>query len=245
MAQHSGTATSPRSTSHLASLIDQIELILTSPADFSSTTSQLTLPPLLRRLYDIDYVSEENERLTRIERWCGELGDATRAAYARETITLFLEEVEQWGEWEWSSPTEQVEVRKRRINDINRSLGELPIEWLKSRVQGLSSNGNNTLTSRTTKRWQRDESASLSRHTHYILPITTTLNPVRAPATLHHPFPHFYHLANILLHRPETKIIHLRPNYIPHSRTAAPPGTLHKRCPYFDSRSRNAARPND
>jgi len=138
MAQHSGTATSPRSTSHLASLIDQIELILTSPADFSSTTSQLTLPPLLQRLYDVDYVSEENERLTRVERWCGELGDATRAAYARETITLFLEEVEQWGEWEWSSPTEEVEVRKRRINDINRSLGELPIEWLKSRVQGLS-----------------------------------------------------------------------------------------------------------
>ena len=78
----------------------------------------------------------ENERVARIERWCGELGDATRAAYARETITLFLEEVEQWGEWEWDSLTEEVEERKRRVNDINRSLRDLPIEWLKSRVQG-------------------------------------------------------------------------------------------------------------
>jgi len=130
------TMTSPDQASPLASLIDQIELTLTSPADFTSTTSQLVLPRLLQRLFDCDDVDVESVRVGRIETWCGELGDATRAAYAREVITQFLEEVEQWGDWEWESPTDDVAERKVRVEEIKRSLRDLPIEWLKSRVQG-------------------------------------------------------------------------------------------------------------
>ena len=136
MSESLGTATSPLSTSHVGSLIDQIELILTSPADFTSSTSQLTLPPLLQRLFDYDGSDVEVEKRGRIERWCSELQDATRAAYARETIVEFLDEIETWGDWDWDSHSEEVELKRRRADEIKCSLGALPIEWLKSRVQG-------------------------------------------------------------------------------------------------------------
>ena len=79
----------------------------------------------------------ESGRVARIETWCGELGDATRAAYAREVIIQFLEEVERWGDWEWEAALDDVEEREIRVDEIKRSLRDLPIEWLKSRVQGF------------------------------------------------------------------------------------------------------------
>ena len=137
MSESPETQTRLHRASPLVSLIDQIELTLTSPADFTSTTSQLLLPQLLQRLFGCEDVDVESRRIARIETWCGELGDATRAAFAREVITQFLEEVERWGEWDWEAPTEEVDQRKRRVEEIQRSLGELPIEWLKSRIQGF------------------------------------------------------------------------------------------------------------
>jgi hypothetical protein len=144
MSESPETQTHPLHASPLVSLIDQIELTLTSPADFTSTTSQLLLPQLLQRSFGCEDVDVESRRVARIETWCGELGDATRAAFAREVIIQFLEEVERWGDWEWEAALDDVEERKIRVDEIKRSLRDLPIEWLKSRVQGsltLSTDG--------------------------------------------------------------------------------------------------------
>lgn len=121
-------------TSPLNDLIDQIELILTSPAKFASSTPEDRLAPLLQKLRSFEDV---DDRVVRIERWYNQLGDACRAAFARETITRFLAEVESWPDWIWNSTAPEVEERKVRVEQIKNGLGELPIEWLKTRVTGI------------------------------------------------------------------------------------------------------------
>ena len=127
-------------TSHLlSSLIDQIELILTSPADFTSSTPQTVLSPLLSQINTYDSVDDETqERIARVEKWCNQLSDATRAAHARETITKFSGELESWNEWQWNCAVGEVEEKKGRVEEIKRTLSNLPIEWLKTRVTGFS-----------------------------------------------------------------------------------------------------------
>jgi len=124
-------------TSPLLSLIDQIEGILNSPAEFTSSTSQSVLPPLLSQINLEDASEELEERVIRLEKWCGQLSDATRAAETREIITRFLNEVEGWDEWQWSINIEDVQEQKGRVNEIKKVLSELPIEWLKSRITGF------------------------------------------------------------------------------------------------------------
>ena len=122
------------SASHLSTLIDQIELILTSPAEFTSSTPQNLLVPLLSK---INSYNEADHRIIQVEKWCNQLYDATRAAHARETIIEFLAEVESWEDWNWECPTSEVTERKSRIEEIKRILSNLPIEWLKTRVTGI------------------------------------------------------------------------------------------------------------
>jgi hypothetical protein len=120
-------------TSPLDSLIDQIELILTSPANFASSTAQDRLSPLLQKIRSFENI---DDRVIRLERWYNQLGDASRAAFARETITKFLAEVESWPDWTWNSTASEISSRKVRVEQIRNGLGELPIEWLKTRVTG-------------------------------------------------------------------------------------------------------------
>lgn len=130
------TFESTDATSHLlSSLIDQIELILTSPADFTSSIPQTLLAPLLSEINTYDY-DVEQDRINRVEKWCNQLSDATRAAFARETITEFLNEIESWEEWQWNSTITEVSEKKSRVEEIKRTLSDLPIEWLKTRVIG-------------------------------------------------------------------------------------------------------------
>ena len=125
-------------TSHLSTLIDRIELILTSPADFTSSTSKTVLAPLLAEINTCTEVDELHDRVVRVERWCNQLGDATRAANAREIITQFLDEIESWQEWQWQANLEEVQEKKRRVEQIKKRLSDLPVEWLKTRVTGIS-----------------------------------------------------------------------------------------------------------
>ena len=50
-------------TSHLETLIDQIELILTSPADFTSSTAKTLLAPLLAEINTCEEVDELHDRV--------------------------------------------------------------------------------------------------------------------------------------------------------------------------------------
>ena len=112
-------------------LIDQIEAILNSPVEFTSNTLESRLIPLLEQIRDVD-----DTRITRLEKWCDELDDASRAAYVRETILKLLSEVEEWDNWKWNLEIQHVEEKKGRVEEIREILTELPIEWLKSRVTG-------------------------------------------------------------------------------------------------------------
>lgn len=98
--------TSGGDASHLALMIDEIEAILTSPAEFTSSTSEHQLAPLLGQ---VKWCEDDElcERIERVESWCSQLGDASRAAYTRETIIKFLGEVGSVG---WM----QLEVSQRR-----------------------------------------------------------------------------------------------------------------------------------
>ena len=125
-------------TSPLSTLIDQIELILTSPADFTSSTPNTQLAPLLAEINAYEEVGELHDRMVMVERWCNQLGDATRAADAREIIVQFLDEVESWDEWQWKANLEEVQEKKGRVEEIKRGLSGLPVEWLKTRVTGIS-----------------------------------------------------------------------------------------------------------
>lgn len=124
-------------TSHLSTLIDQIELILTSPADFTSSTAKTRLAPLLAEINTCEEVDELHDRVVRVEQWCNQLGDATRAASARETIIQFLDEIESWEEWQWTASLEQVQEKRERVEAIKKGLSKLPVEWLKTRVTGI------------------------------------------------------------------------------------------------------------
>lgn len=123
-------------TSLLTSWIDEIEVILTSPGSFTSSTPELLLSPLLSK---INTYENYDERIIRVEKWCNQLVDATRAAHARETILEILSEVESWGDWDWEETIEDVGEKKERIEEIKRTLNDLPIEWLKTRVTGTIS----------------------------------------------------------------------------------------------------------
>ena len=122
-------------SSPLSRLIDQIEAILISPAEFTSSTLQNHLVPLLER---VNCYEEEFERVCRLEKWCSQLDDATQAAYARERILEFLNEVDGWEEWDWNLGEPVVERTRVKAEEITRRLGELPVERLKTRVQGNS-----------------------------------------------------------------------------------------------------------
>lgn len=123
-------------SSPLSHLIDQIEAILISPAEFTSSTLQNRLVPLLE---EAGRYEEGFERVCRLEKWCSQLDDATQAAYARERILEFMNKVDGWGEWDWNSGEPVVEQKRAKAEEITRRLGELPIERLKTRVQGNSS----------------------------------------------------------------------------------------------------------
>jgi len=128
-------------TSRHPTLIDEIESVLSSPAEFTSSTPSTTLLPLLDSLHSSSHELEDDlqERLANVERWCGQLDDACRAAYAREIISTSLNKVESWPEWDWNTNGEEIERRRTRIEEIKLALAELPIEWLKKRVTGASS----------------------------------------------------------------------------------------------------------
>jgi hypothetical protein len=125
-------------TSPLVSYLDQIELILTTPTEFRASTPQDRLSGLLERVRGCANVDELGERVDRVQRWCGQLADACRAAFARDTISEFVDEVEDWGEWTWDSTSMEVDGRRGRVREIKNVLGELPIEWLKTRVTGTT-----------------------------------------------------------------------------------------------------------
>jgi hypothetical protein len=125
------------STSLPDSLIDEIEAILTSPETFTSSTPDKDILPLLSRIRDCEKYNDD-VRVDRVQRWCGQLDDASRTAFARETITSFLEEVQSWPEWNWKANEEDVERIKIRVKQIKNTLNELPIEWLKRRVTGTN-----------------------------------------------------------------------------------------------------------
>ena len=125
-------------TSHLSALIDRIEIILTSPADFTSSTYKTLLAPLLAEINTCADVDELHDRVARVERWCNQLGDATRAADAREIIIQSLDEIESWEEWQWGHNSEEVQEKRRKVEEVKRGLNELPIEWLKTRITGIS-----------------------------------------------------------------------------------------------------------
>jgi len=119
-------------------LIDEIESILNSPAEFTSSTPSTTLLPLLDSLHSSSHEFEGDlqESVANIERWCEQLDDACRAAFARDTITTSLNKIESWPEWDWNTNGETIESRRTRIEEIKLALAELPIEWLKRRVTG-------------------------------------------------------------------------------------------------------------
>jgi hypothetical protein len=124
--------------SHLSALIDQIEVILASPAEFTSSTLETRLSPLLRAINECDLDDDLYDRVIQLERWCNQLQDATRAAFTRETILKCLGEIESWEDWSWDTPVQEIDIKKSQIDGIKRILKELPIEWLKSRVTGIN-----------------------------------------------------------------------------------------------------------
>src|SRR5579859_1797310 len=126
-----------RVSSHPSSLIDQIESILNSPSTFTTSTPA-TLLPLLERLEVLETDEEGQDRIVRLVKWCEQLDDAVTAANAREVITAYLNEVTSWPEWTYSAQKEHVELRKNRVEQIKGGVAELPIEWLKNRVTGIS-----------------------------------------------------------------------------------------------------------
>jgi hypothetical protein len=126
--------------SHPTSYIDhleQIESILTSPAEFTPTTPEDRLAPLLHAIRTCDD-DDLRERVDRVERWCGQLADVSRAAHARDQIIYFLNQVQSWPDWMWGFSREDVDSRKERIKEIDAAMGELCVEsWLKKRVTGI------------------------------------------------------------------------------------------------------------
>src|SRR5271155_4034946 len=123
-------------TSHLA---NQIEGILSSPADFTASTPQEILFPLLNRLRQrVHHLQDAatQGRVAQLEVWCKQLEDASRAAFARNKIVRHLTELETWEDWQWSFPVEEIQRRKVRVEEISLEIAELPIEWLKTRVTG-------------------------------------------------------------------------------------------------------------
>ena len=126
-----------RETSHLLFIITEIESILATPDEFTSTTPEAVLLPLLEEIQDDPAVDTDlYERISRIRRWCTQLDDACRAAYARDTINKFLKEIESFEEWTWEQELEIIQSKRSRIDEIKSSLNELPIEFLKQRVKG-------------------------------------------------------------------------------------------------------------
>jgi hypothetical protein len=128
----------PSHPSSSTTILDKIERVLTSPADFTSTTPADAIGPLLAQLSACEEDGDDDGRITRVEHWCRHLGDATRAAEARELIRSFLREVEAWDAWRWDLDLVVVDAKRRRIDEITRTLASLPIEWLKGRVTGNS-----------------------------------------------------------------------------------------------------------
>jgi hypothetical protein len=115
-------------------LIDKLEGILVSPEEFSSDSLETRILPILRQLRGNEY----DTRAAELEKWCSQLDDACQAAFARETIQKLLSEVQAWGEWKWDFQGHQVDEKQRRVEDMKKELADLPIEWLKSRVTGMS-----------------------------------------------------------------------------------------------------------
>ena len=119
--------------------LSQLELILSSPTQFTPTTPEEKIFPLLREVESLADVGspEERDRIRNLSRWSKLLEDCCRAAYSRDEITRYLKEVESWPEWNWDEKEEKIEFIRRRIEEIKTGIGSLPIEWLKSRVTGI------------------------------------------------------------------------------------------------------------
>jgi hypothetical protein len=124
-------------TSPLSVLIDRIERILLSPERFTSSSALLEIHPLLQQIskHEGDELEREGERVRHVETWCAQLQDATQAAYSRERITSILDLVQSWGPWNYES---LVEHGEGQMESIIKEVEELPIEWLKQKVTGIS-----------------------------------------------------------------------------------------------------------
>ena len=119
-------------------LIGKLDSILSSPSEFTSKTPETEIFPLLEQLRNTQITDENvHTKINILERWCKQLDDTCRAAYSREQITHHLKEVEAWEEWAWEDPIAIIQGKKSRTEEIQRSLTELPIEWLKTRVTGI------------------------------------------------------------------------------------------------------------
>lgn len=187
-------------------LIDQIEAILNSPVEFTSNTLESRLIPLLEQIRDVD-----DTRITRLEKWCDELDDASRAAYVRETILKLLSEVEEWDNWKWNLEIQHVEEKKGRVEEIREILTELPIEWLKSRVTGTfllplfpsphtqqkQHKIKPDFWHRTTQKWEGIAPSSLPHNSHHLLPLTSTVKVDLSIANPQSSFPSMGPISNI------------------------------------------------
>ena len=179
-----------RVSSHPSSLIDQIESILNSPSTFTTSTPA-TLIPLLEKLEILETDEEGQDRIVRVVEWCEQLDDAVSAANAREVITAYLKEVTSWPEWIYSAQKEQVEIRKNRVDQIKAGLAELPIEWLKSRVTGISLLliWRVDVNCRVTETRGTITSPSLSNDPYNLLPVTSSINSLNTITSLYSPLP--------------------------------------------------------
>lgn len=201
------TVTLESVSSHSTTLIDQIESILTSPSAFTTSTPT-ALFPFLEQLQYEDQDDEGQERIVRVVKWCEQLDDAVTAANARQVITMYLEEVRSWPEWTYSTTAEAVGKRKERVEEIKRGLAELPIEWLKSRVTGMSPYFKaGLLMSRVAETGRRVTSSSVFNDTHHFLVITAIINSLGTIANLYSPVSHIRYLVEVLFNYLRLEII--------------------------------------
>jgi hypothetical protein len=124
-------------TSHSKIIVTQIESILSAPDEFTSTTPEKVITPLLHQIQEgLCNDNDLRDRISRIRRWCAQLNDACRAAHARDTVTEFLTEINAWDEWSWEDELDPLQEKRSRLDEMKSALNELPIEFLKERVKG-------------------------------------------------------------------------------------------------------------
>jgi Growth-Arrest-Specific Protein 2 Domain len=164
-------------TSHL---LNNVELILASPQDFSEDTPQQRIFPLLSTIRSRELDPPQEDRLAQLGVWCKHLEDACGAAFARDKITTHLSELESWEDWQWDFSLQVMQEKRFRTEEIEREITELPIEWLKRRVTGNNNPPPPTgwmLMVELCKREGMDPPAYLTMHiTFSLLPPLATLH---------------------------------------------------------------------